>query len=165
MSTASSGPSQSLREHSGSGKSHPEATPGLRTSVSNNQISHLSQSPGCFLWFLRRFCLFLRDGMKQDLEIAWAFNENGLIADKKNRPLSALILNLGGRPDRTWQNVPKKGSRPRSSAIPPKPRSCPESPVSPIISAGRENGFWKIGGLSDRPSRRVSGVFTVLSTM
>src|SRR5439155_14819673 len=87
-----------------------------RTSVSNNPISHLSQSPGGFLRFLWRFCLSLRDGMEQDLEIAWAFNENSLITDKQNRPLSALILNLGGRPDRTRQNVPKRAVSP---VVPP----------------------------------------------
>src|SRR2546428_14039672 len=143
MSTPSSGPSQSHREHSGSGKSHPEALTGLELLYQTNQISHLSQSPGGFLWFLWRLCLCLRDGIEQDLEISWAFNENGLIADRQNRPLSALSLNLGGRPDRTRQNVPKKGSRPRSSAIPPKPRSCPESPVSPIITTRREMVFGK----------------------
>jgi len=58
----------------------------------------------------------LRDGIEQDLEIAWAFNENGLIADKQNRPLSALILNLEGRPDRTRQNVPKRAVGP---VVPP----------------------------------------------
>src|SRR5256712_10047391 len=116
MSTPSSGPSQSHREHSGSGKSHPEALTGLELLYQTNQISHLSQSPGGFLWFLWRLCLCLRDGIEQDLEIAWAFNENGLIADKQSRPLSALILNLEGRPDRTRQNVPKRAVGP---VVPP----------------------------------------------
>src|SRR5436309_12198751 len=138
MSTPFSGPSQSLREHSCSGKSHPEALTGLELLYQTTRLVIFRNLRVASSGFCGRFCLCLRDGIEQDLEIAWAFNENGLIADKQNRPLSVLILNLGGRPDRTRQNVPKKGSRPRSSAIPPKPRSCPESPVSPIISAGRE---------------------------
>src|SRR2546422_1725384 len=119
MSTPSSGPSQSHREHSGIGASLTlKPSPALELLYQTNQISHLSQSPGGFLWFLRRLCLCLRDGIEQDLEIAWAFNENGLIADKQNRPLSALILNLEGRPDRTRQNVPKRAVGP---VVPPSP--------------------------------------------
>ncbi len=33
--------------------------------------------PGSFLWFLWRSYLSLRDGIEHDLEIAWAFNDNG----------------------------------------------------------------------------------------
>src|SRR5438094_8813987 len=134
MSTPSSGPSQSFREHSGSGKSHPEATPASNFSIRQTRLVISRNLRVASSGFCGRFCLCLHDGIEQDLEIAWAFNENGLIADKQNRPLSALILNLGGRPDRTRQNVPKRAVGPRSFAISSKPRSCPESPVSPIIS-------------------------------
>src|SRR5436309_2182810 len=138
MSTPFSGPSQSLREHSCSGKSHPEALTGLELLYQTTRLVIFRNLRGASSGFCGRFCLCLRDGIEQGLGIAWAFNENGLIADRQNRPLSALILNLGGRPHRTRQKRAQEGSRPRSSAIPPKPRSCPESPVSPIIGAGRE---------------------------
>src|SRR5207249_7340007 len=44
-----------------------------------------------------------------------------------------------------------------SFQVHPKPELRPESPVSPVITAIREMVLGKIGGLSDRPSRRMSG--------
>ena len=69
----------------------------------------------------------------------------------QNPPFSALIRNLGRR-----LKITARFTGPSAFfAKPSKPGLCLESPVSPIIAA-RQRMFSKIGGLSDRPSRRES---------
>jgi hypothetical protein len=52
---------------------------------------------------------------------------------EKNRPESALISNLGG----LFKITPRFAGLIAFFAEPSKPGLCPESPVSPIVGAGR----------------------------
>jgi hypothetical protein len=59
-------------------------------------------------------------------------------SDKVNRPFSALIWNLGPLPYIAREIVREPSYISRLFALRPKPRSCLDQPVSPIIIARQE---------------------------